>query len=145
MVNASLGREWRQFRLLWRDSVRRVVSAAMLSREADPAGFALWTVAAIAVPPSIYAFNRMLSYTSMGARWMPEYEMVVLADRMFFVVYCMLASAMLAALLWEALLPDSTDQEVIGPLPVRARTLVAARLTGSLAVALTLATAVSVP
>ena len=144
MVDAGLGREWRQFRLLSRDSVRRVISAAMLSRETDPIQFTLWTVAAIAVPPAIYAFNRMLQYTSMGVRWMLDYEIVLLADRITS-LSMMLASALLAALLWEGLLPDATDQEVIGPLPVRGRTLAAARLMGAVALASGFASAVSVP
>src|SRR5919106_1314543 len=145
MDGAGCGREWRQFRLLSRDSVRRIISAALLSRGMDPIQFTLWMFAAVSVPPAIYAFNRMLQYTSMGARWTPAYELVLLADRMYFVLYTMLASALLASLLWEGLLPDATDQEVIGPLPVRDRTLAAARLTGALVLAAGFAIAISVP
>ena len=145
MADAGMGREWRQFRLLSRDSVRRIISAALLSRDTDPSQFTLWIVAAVAIPPAMYAFNRMLQYTSMGVRWTPDYELVLLADRMYFVLYMMLASALLAALLWQGLLPDATDQEVIGPLPVRDRTLAAARLTGALVLASGFAIAVSVP
>ncbi len=145
MGDAGRGREWRQFRLLSRDSVRRIVSAALLSRASDPSQFALWVVAAVAIPPAMYAFNRMLQYTSMGVRWTPDYELVLLADRMYFVLYVMVASALLAALLWQGLLPDATDQEVIGPLPVRDRTLAAARLSGAFVLASAFAIAVSVP
>ncbi len=43
-------------------------------------------------------------------------------------LYGMLATALLAALTWDALFPDRTDQEIVGVLPVRPRTLAGARL-----------------
>ena len=46
----------------------------------------------------------------------------------------MLATALLAALTWDALFPDRTDQEIVGALPVRPRTLAGARLAAALSV-----------
>ena len=134
-----------QFRLLARDSVRRLINAALVSRDGDPAQFALWVLVAAAVPPSMYAFSRVLDYTVLGVNLSADAELVVLADRMFFVLYAMLTSALIAALVWDALLPDDSDQEVIGPLPVEPRTLTAARLTGAAIVGTGFSLAVSVP
>jgi hypothetical protein len=137
--------EWEQFRLLSRDSIRRLLNTALLSSDSDPIQFAIWAVAAVAIPPSMYGFSRMFEYARMGASWTPAAEAVLLSDRMFFVLYGMVAAALLAATVWEALLPDATDQEVLGALPVRPRTLAVARLSGALLVALVFAVAVSAP
>jgi hypothetical protein len=72
-------------------------------------------------------------------------ERVVVSDRVFFIVYAMLASALLAALTWDALFPDRQDQEIVGVLPVLPRTLAAARLAGAVTVAATFALAIGVP
>lgn len=137
--------EGQQFSLLARDSVRRLINAALVSRDGDPAQFAIWVIAAAAVPPAMYAFSRVMQYTAMGVNLPSGAELVIVADRMFFVLYAMLSSALVATLIWDALLPDETDQEVIGPLPVAARTLTAARLAAAAIVAAVFSVAVSAP
>ena len=137
--------ERQQFQLLAHDSVRRLINSALVSRDGDPAQFALWVVVAAAVPPSMYAFSRVLQYTAMGVNLPHDAELVIVADRMFFVLYAMLTSALIASLVWDALLPDETDQEVIGPLPVAARTLTAARLAAAAILAAAFSLAVSAP
>jgi len=134
-----------QLRLLARDGVRRLLSSAVLSREADPFLFAIWTVALAAIPPAGFGLRRMLAYDRLLDRPLADVIPVVLADRTFFVLYAMLAAAVLAALTWEALLPDRDDHEIVGVLPVRARTLAASRLAAAAIVATGLALAVSVP
>src|SRR5258706_2145164 len=57
----------------------------------------------------------------------------------------MLAAALLASLMWEALLPDRTDQEIVGVLPVLPRTLAAARLAAAMVVAAIFSSAISLP
>ena len=72
-------------------------------------------------------------------------EELAVANRLFFVTYGMIVSSLLAAFIWEALLPDRNDQEIVGVLPVRARTFAAARLAAAVSVAGVLALAISVP
>lgn len=80
-----------------------------------------------------------------GAATPTAVEWILTRDRLFFVMYGMLAAALLAALLWDALFPDRTDQEIVGVLPVRPRTLAGARLAASASTALLMAAAISVP
>jgi hypothetical protein len=137
--------EWRQFQLLSRDSVRKLLNAVVLGRDIDPTQFAIWMTAIVMTPPSLYSLGGMFKYAAMRRAPVEVIERVVMADRMFFMVYSMVAVALLAAMTWEALFPDRTDQEIIGSLPVRPRTLTAARLTASLAMAAGFALAINGP
>jgi len=139
------GREWRQFRLLGHDSLRRLLNSAVLSREADPWQFAIWGTAFLAVPPSMFAFSQMFKYAALRHASAIEVEQIVLVDRMFFILYAIVTAALLAALTWEALLPDRVDQEILGVLPVRARTVAAAQLAAALTMALMFAAALHLP
>lgn len=145
MDRAALSREWRQFRLLSRDSTRKLLNAAVLSRDADPAQFALWIVIVVATPPWMFSVNQMFRYAGLAAASPAAVLEVVLAHRMFFVLYGMLATALLAALLWDALFPNQEDQEVLGALPVRPRTVAAGRLAAALRLATICGVAISGP
>ena len=144
-MSSVSGREWRQFVLLSRDSVRRLIASATFARDADPMQFALWAVALAAVPPAFYAFSQMFTYIVLRQAPPDVVERVVVSHRVFFIVYAMLASALLAAFTWDALFPDKQDQEIVGVLPVLPRTLAAARLTGAITVAAAYALAIGVP
>jgi hypothetical protein len=126
--------EWRQFRILLRASRDRLLDTAVASRGIDAAQFAIWSFALAVTPPLLFAMRMMNKYFFMSQR-PAVLERVALADRLFFVVYAMIAAAFLAAMLWDALFPDRDDQEIVGVLPVRPRTLAAARLTAALAAA----------
>lgn len=140
------GREQRQFRLLVRDSRRRLLQSLAFSRDADPLQFLLWGLALAMMPPLVTSVSRMLRYNAISPLATPDaIARLVLHDRLFFVIYGMLAAALLAALLWDALFPDRADQEIIGVLPVRPRTLAAARLASSVGTALAFAATLSVP
>jgi hypothetical protein len=139
--------EWCQFRLLSRDSVRRLLASAVLSRESDPMPFAILVTTLVAAPPAMFAFAQLPRYAVLGRIDvpLPVIESLVMGHRMFFIVYAMTATALLAALLWETLLPDRVDQEIVSPLPVRPRTLAAARLAAAVLIALGFAGAIGVP
>jgi hypothetical protein len=140
------GREWRQFKLLVRDSWRRLLQSLVFARDADPLQFLLWGMALAMTPPLATSLNRVLRYGTATVASDPAAVAAILTrDRLFFVIYGMLASALLAALIWDALFPDRTDQEIVGVLPVRPRTLAAARLTASVGMATAFAGALSVP
>ena len=137
--------EWRQFRVLWRDALRKLLNAAVLGRDIDPVQFSIWATAIVMTPPTLYSFGQMFKYAALRLAPPGVIERVVLTDRMFFVFYSMVAASLLAALTWEALFPDRTDQEVVGVLPVRARTLAGARLAAALCMATLFSTAVNLP
>jgi hypothetical protein len=126
--------ERRQFRLLVRASIGRLMETAVASRDTDAAQFVIWAFALVITPPFLYA-GKMFGKYHMLARKPDVLERVVLVDRLFFIIYAMLACALLAALLWDALFPDRQDQEIVGVLPVRPRTLAFARIITALCVA----------
>jgi hypothetical protein len=138
-------REWRQFRLLLHDSVKRLLTSAVLAREADPWQFAIWVTAIVCTPPWMYTVSKLFKYAVLRLQGPEVVERVLANDRMFFVVYGMVAAVLLAALTWEALVPDRTDQEILGVLPVRPRTVAAARLTGAITMVVAFAVAINGP
>jgi hypothetical protein len=138
-------RDFRQFRLLSRDAVRRLLDTAVFSRESDSAEFAIWMLALIATPPAFFAANLIFLYSALKRAPIDVVERIALGHRLFFVVYAMLAAALLAALTWEALFPDGSDQEVIGTLPVRPHTYAASRLGAAISVGAAFAVVVNVP
>lgn len=135
----------RQFRLLLRASMGRLMDAALASREIDAVQFAIWGVALVATLPFFHAVKMMGRYTLLAARRPELLEGIALSDRLFFIVYAMLASALLASVLWEALFPDRQDQEIVGVLPVRPSLLAAARLSAAFCVSLAFALIVAAP
>lgn len=139
------GLERRQFALLARDSVQQLLSSATMARDTDPAQFALWATALALTPPFLVAVRKIIDYPFL-LRAAPAYvERVILADRLFFILYVMLATALVTALLWDALSPTRHDHEVVGVLPVRPRTLAAARLAAAMSVGLGFGLAINLP
>jgi hypothetical protein len=96
-------------------------------------------------PPMLVAAPKIVQYTFLRRAPAELVLQIATAERAFFVLYGMLATALLAALTWDALFPDRTDQEIVGALPVRPRTLASARLAAALAVGTVFAAAVSLP
>ena len=138
-------RDWHQFRLLARDAVRQLLDAALFSRDADPMEFAIWMMALVATPTAFFAMQQFRTFAGLRNAPADVVEQITLGLRLFFIVYGMLASALLAALTWEALFPDGRDQEVVGVLPVRPRTFAASRLGAALTVGVVFAAAVNLP
>jgi hypothetical protein len=137
--------EFDQFHLLCRGSVRRLLNAALIARDTDSAQFALWALVLVATPPAMYAFRQLINYSALRFQPASIIEHAIQVDRMFFLLYGMVVAALVAAAAWEALLPDRADQEIVGSLPVRPRTMAAARLGASLWLAAVASAAISVP
>jgi hypothetical protein len=137
--------EFDQFRLLCRGSVRRLLNAAFLTDDADSAQFALWALVLVATPAAMYAFRELMNYSALRFERVSIVEHAIQVDRMFFLLYGMVVAALVAATTWEALLPDRADQEMVGSLPVRPRTMAAARLGAALWLAGVASAAISLP
>jgi hypothetical protein len=140
-----LQHEFDQFVLLSRDSVRSLLDAALVSRDGDPSQFALWSLVLVATPPAMYGFRQLVNYSALGFQKAAIIEHAIQVDRMFFLLYGMLVGALVSAATWEALLPNRTDQEIVGSLPVRPRTLAAARLAATIYITIIAAATVSLP
>ncbi|MBA3271253.1 MAG: hypothetical protein H0T71_12165, partial [Acidobacteria bacterium] len=145
MKPGSWKRDWLQFRLLSRDAVRQLLDTALFSRDADPIEFAIWMMALVATPTAFFAMQQFRTFAGLHNAPADVVEEVALGLRLFFILYGMLASALLAALTWDALFPDGRDQEVVGVLPVRPRTFAASRLGAAVTVGLVFSAAVNLP
>ncbi len=137
--------ERRQFTRLLRMSFGRLMDAAVGSREIAAEYFVIWSAALLLTPPLFYAVMRVSAYPWLRRRSLEALQQFALADRIFFVVWSMLAMLLMVSMLWDALFPDRTDQQVLGVLPVKSRTVAAARLTAALVAGAVFVTAIAVP
>jgi hypothetical protein len=139
------GREWRQLTLLTRDATKRLLNTAVVARDADPVQVALWVVALATTLPLLGAIGRLTQYPLLV--YMPDIDAArtIQMHRLFYVMYAMLTSALLAAFTWDAMFPDRTDQEILGVLPLRPRTLAASRLAAAGGVALLFTVGTNLP
>jgi hypothetical protein len=145
MTGEDLRQDVDQFRLLQRGSARRFLNSITGSPDADPVPFVIWATALALTPPLLTAI-RTTFRLSMTGNATPEVIFgFVETFRVFFLVYAMLMTLLLTALIWEALLPTRDDQDVIGALPVRPSVLAASRLVAGVKVMLCLALALAVP
>lgn len=124
----------RQFLRLVRMSLRRMQDAALASRDVDADQFVLWGAALLMTPLFFTTLTWTSRYPWLRRRSLELLHDAVLADRLFFVIWPMLIMWLVGALLWDALFPDKTDQQVLGVLPVSARAVAGARLTAALLV-----------
>lgn len=142
---ATGGVERRQWRCLLGVSYGRLMDAALASREMAAEYFLIWSGALLLLPPVFYTVQRTSAYPWIRHRSIDLLQEVALTDRLFFVVWSMLAAMLIASVLWDALVPDRTDQQILGVLPVHSRTVAAARLAASLSVALVFLIAIALP
>lgn len=124
--------ERRQFALLHRDFLLRLVDLELLSSHGD-------------VPKLLGQFGALLAAFSFvlavliipkyGTSQLPGRALSVAAwgDEEFLISTTMAVAGLFAVVAWNAVLPDRRDSFVLGPLPVRIRTVFAAKLTAMLA------------
>ncbi|MDP2321103.1 MAG: hypothetical protein Q8O42_17395 [Acidobacteriota bacterium] len=132
MTTSGLRREGRQFRQLLRLSYNRLLDAALASREIDAVQFVIWGAALMSTFPFFYAVQVTSAYAFTASRLpLAVFHHHVLQDRLFFITWAMVTAMLLVSMMWDALFPDRTDQQILGVLPVRARTVAAARFTAA--------------
>jgi CubicO group peptidase (beta-lactamase class C family) len=133
-----------QFRVLYRQFLFRIVDLELLSKHAQGDSRTL-----------LGQFGSLLVFVSLvlalvAALWgatvrsgrLPQLTQLIGAWSVqhFLIATTMLAVGLLAALSWESTFPDRQDRLVLGPLPVRARTLFLAKIAAvATALGLTLA------
>jgi hypothetical protein len=140
-----LQQDWDQFRMLQRGSVRRFLNTITGSPDADPIPFVIWATALALTPPLLTAIRTAFRLSMTGDAAPQVIFGFIQTFRVFFVVYAMLMALLLTALIWDALLPDRDDQDIVGSLPVRPLVLAASRLSAGCHVLLALALALAVP
>jgi hypothetical protein len=104
-----------------------------------------WLLAALAIPgmfiPWIMAFDWHLIAMLKGPLALREASQ---AEKTFYLGFSMIASGLLTTIVWSTLLPDRRDTLILGALPVRSSTIVAAKLVALAAYVLLTAVAMHI-
>ena len=127
-----------QFRVLYRQFLFRMVDLEILSGDGDVKRILGQFGALLIWMSSVLAFGSIL----VSPHTMPalSYVRTTWGGAHFFISTTMLAVGLFAVLSWDSSLPDRRDVLVLGPLPVRPRTLFLAK-AAALGMALTLSVA----
>lgn len=124
--------ELKQFRILYREFLFRVISPELLSRHAQGDSLSLLAqILSLLVFISVLLALQGLGWSSTaGAGRMPE--IIRLAgtwtNENFLIATTMLAVGIFAVLSWDSFFPDRRDALVLGPFPIRLRTLLFAKV-----------------
>jgi len=137
--------DWRQFAMLNRRSTRGLLSRVSGTSDDDPWPFAIWTVAFLMSPLLLTAIRSTLRLSMTGGAGTEEIVAFIHVFRGFYVFYAMLLALLATAAMWDALLPDRSDLEIISVLPVRPLVLAASRLAAATRLLLLLALVTAVP
>jgi CubicO group peptidase (beta-lactamase class C family) len=114
-----------QFRILYCEFLLRIVDLDLLAAQGDTARLlgqfaALLVIASLWIMlPAVVTAGSPGSELGLILTWTSEH---------FLIATTMLAVGLFAVLSWESMFPDRRDVLVLGPLPVRARTLFSAKL-----------------
>lgn len=123
--------------ILWRTFLEQFVANESATSDLQMRR-AILGVLAFLVTPGIYLMMRTLPDYELirlvaAARNMPELVETKLAQMtVIFVVYSMVTTGLITVFIWDCLVFDKRDAMVLGPLPLRGTTIVAAKL-GALA------------
>lgn len=141
----ELRADWAQFRRLQRGSARRFLNTLTGSADADPIPFVIWAAALGLTPPLLTAIRTAVRLGMIGNADATAVLGLVRVLRVLYILYAMLMMLLVTAAIWEALLPNRDDQEIVGTLPVRPTILATARLAAGCRVMLALSLCLAVP
>ena len=119
--------ELKQFRLLFRDFLLRMVDLEVLSANGDIGRLLAQFTAMLAAFGLTFA---MISLPKYAASSLPHARIMVLArtEEEFLMAATMAIAGMFSVLAWNTVLPARRDCLVLGVLPVRVRTIFGAKL-----------------
>ena len=120
--------ERRQFRILYRDFLFRMVDLEALTAHGDIQRL-LGQLAAILAALS---FTLAVTFVPRYANSRLAHERLLIAawgDEEFLIATTIAVVGLFAVIAWNAMLPDRRDSAVLGPLPVRTRTIFRAKIT----------------
>ena len=115
----------RQFRVLFRDFLGRMVDLEVLAGSGDVGRLLMQFAAMLAAFSLTFAMFTVSKYVGSN---LPHARMAVLArtEEEFLIAATMAIAGLFSVLAWNAVLPSRRDCLVLGVLPVRLRTIFAA-------------------
>src|SRR5215472_7202110 len=119
-------RRTRQFRVLFRDFLGRMIDLEVLSTRGEPQAILAQFAAILAAVSFVLAIYLVPRY---GTSPMPRMRLLTLAwlDEEFLIGLTMLIAGLFSLLAWNAVMPDKRDALVLGPLPVETGTVFRAK------------------
>ncbi len=118
-------REKRQFFILYRSFLLRVIDLELLSADAD-------TTRQLGQFAALFAgLSYLFTFWLIAAGRFPKAFLWVMEH--FLIATTMVVVSLLSVLCWDSIFPDKRDVLVLGPLPVRANTLFRAKLAALIA------------
>jgi hypothetical protein len=120
---------WRQFRVLYRDFLRRLVDVQVLSTHARGDASTLFgQLAALLIFLSLLFSVPALYFDGKMAVPGQVFVFLVWTLQHFLIATTMLLVGIFALLTWNSVLPDKLDIMILAPLPVRTRTVFRAKI-----------------
>src|SRR5262245_46418949 len=122
------GNERRQFRILHREFLFRVIDRELLSAHAQGGDSSKLLLQFVSLLIGI-SLACCIPAWSFGDVQPPQVrQMFAWGLEHFFIATTMLVVGLFAVLIWDSLFPDRRDVNVLAPLPIRTRTIFLARL-----------------
>jgi CubicO group peptidase (beta-lactamase class C family) len=119
----------RQFRVLYRDALRRLVNVQLLSTHARGDASTLFgQFASLLIFLSVLFSLPALYFDGKMAVPGQEYLFLVWTLQHFLIATTMLVVGIFAVLTWNSVFPDKRDVMILAPLPLRTRTLFLAKV-----------------
>jgi predicted permease len=117
----------RQFRILYRDFLTRLVDLEILSTGGDVQKLLVQFAAMLAAASFTYAVASVPRYIQSS---LPHRELLVAAwsEQEFLIASSMAIAGLFSVLAWNTVLPDRRDCLILGLLPVRVRTIFLAKV-----------------
>jgi hypothetical protein len=117
----------RPFRLLTRHFLRRFLDNDLVSPDADSHANVALFLAFLIAPNLVGSVLLLFVYANP---WLTSSQRLLLglSDKLAFLCTSMILTALVTVIEWEALWLDARDNAILRPLPIRARTLVGAKL-----------------
>ena len=119
--------------VLWRTFFQQFFTSETVSSDDQLRQTIVWVLAFLLVPGIIMLVQVFFDYAGIVARAVRFQQFDRLDDTLLwiefvFVTYSMVTLGFVAVFVWDALTFDQRDAMVLGPLPLRARTIVTAKL-----------------
>ena len=113
--------------LLGRTFFRRFFETDLMPPGLAQVQLVIGAISILAAPSFLMPFNFATRYAQMGQNVEGIARLMVL-HRLIFITFTMIALGLVALVVWEGVFPDRRDARILGSLPLRGRTLIAARL-----------------
>jgi hypothetical protein len=122
-----------RFVVLWRAFFAQFFTSDTVSADVQLRQTIVWVLAFLLVPGVVLMVQVFFEYQGIVARALRHQRFDILDDTIewivfVFVTYSMVTVGFVAVFVWDALTLDCRDAMVLGPLPVRGSTIVAAKL-----------------